>query len=90
MIERTLNKNQSVEKHSARINNLTETLTECENEIRRLTREQSENAWTMRNLGAIEMFGSVEEIVYEIVDIVIGAEVSPENVKRKRSSGQED
>ena len=52
----------------------------CENEIQRLTREQSENAWTMRNLGAIEMFGSVEEIVYEIVDIVIRAEVSPENM----------
>ena len=46
----------------------------------------------MRNLGAIEMFGSVEEIVYEIVDIVIREEVSPENMKengkRKRSSDQ--
>ena len=94
MIERMLNQNQSMEQHSARINNLTETLTECENEIRRLSREQSENACTVKKLGAIEIFNNMEEIVYEILDNVIGAEVSPEivkdNGKRKRSSDQED
>ena len=94
MIERMLNQNQSMEQHSARINNLTETLTECENEIRRLSREQSENACTVKKLGAIEIFNNMEEIVYEILNNVIGAEVSPEivkdNGKRKRSSDQED
>ena len=93
MIERMLNKNQSMEQHSARINNLTETLTECENEIRRLSREQSENAWTVKKLDAIEIFNNMEEIMYEILDNVIGTEVSLEivkdNGKRKRSYDQE-
>ena len=76
MIESMLNQNQSVEQHSARM------------------QEQSENAWTVKKLGAIEIFNNMEEIVYEILDNVIGAEVSPEivkdNGKRKRSSDQED
>ena len=56
--------------------------------------EQSENAWTVTKLGAIEIFHNMEKIVYEILNNVIGAEVSPEivkdNGKRKRSSDQED
>ena len=47
----------------------------------------------MKKLGENEIFNNMEEIVYEILDNVIGAEVSPEivkdNGKRKRSSDQE-
>ena len=94
MIEKSMNKNQSVEQHSARILNLIESKTECENEIKRLTVELSENAWTIMKLGEIEMFGNIEEIVYKILDSVIVPEFNPENekgnVKRKRSSESDD
>ena len=47
----------------------------------------------MKKLGENEIFNNMEEIVYEILDNVIGTEVSLEivknNGKRKRSYDQE-
>ena len=85
MIERMLNKNQSMEQHSARINNLTETLTECENKIRRLSREQSEIAQTVKKLDAIEIFNNMEDIVYEILDnVIMLAQIQRKTMEKER------
>ena len=59
-----------------------------------MTEEHSENAWTIMQLGEIEMFSDIEELVYEILDSVIVPDFTPENekekVKRKRIPESDD
>ena len=81
MLEKSMYKNQSVEQHSARMLNLIERRTKCENEIRKLTEERSKNAWTIMKLGAIDLFSDIEELVYDILDSVI---LPDQRMKKKR------
>ena len=69
-IEKMLNIDQSVAKHSLRVNKLASMLAECGGEIVKIKDELSENAWASQQLGenGLEIFCTIEEIVLETLE----------------------
>ena len=72
-IEKLMNRDQSVARHSLRMSDLEGMLTECGKNIMNLKSEISENAWASCELieNGLEIFSSIEEIVLEIEENAI-------------------
>ena len=84
-IVKMLNKDQSVARHSLRMNNLASLLAECGNEIVSIKGELSENAWVSQQFGenGLELFSSIEEIVLEIQENAMNRVFERMEIKRE-------
>ena len=75
MIDKAINRNQSVAEHNLRIKDMRVALTECEEGIRSIRSEQSENDWEKFLRGNFESdlnnFCYAQELVYALVEKVI-------------------